>query len=151
MKPESRAIKRVRDEIRRQQLPIHLDKTNNPYAAGWLDLYVEAPSFVGWIEAKYQSYKYRPGEVIPTMSDTKARSIIGQFSAQQLERAQRHVNNNIPTACLCGFDGPNQQLRTYALFEFSGRKGELIWPRETAVFDIHQAMAWLYKWTISHD
>lgn len=144
MKPETRVIGRVRDAVVKQDPSISFDKTNNPYAKGILDLYVEAHRFAGHIEAKFRPTKYKAGDVI----DTDV--IVAMCSEHQHKRFKRHVLNHIPALLLCGFNGPNQRNRTYCLIKPIG-DDDIIWPSRVTVLDIDQTVRLILKWVNTYE
>ena len=143
-KPETLVIKRLRDGLIRSGFTkISLDKTNNPYVSGWLDLYVEAPGgFAGWIEAKYRPAKYEAGSVISTGT------ILKMLSEHQAKRAELHRQNRVPVARLCGFAGPSPRERTYTFITplSSPSVGSLVWPDSTKVIGIGSLCVSIYNW-----
>lgn len=143
-KPETLVIKRVRDGLVRSGFTgIHLDKTNNPYVSGWLDLYVEAAGgFTGWIEAKYRPAKYEAGSVVSTAP------ILKMLSELQAKRANRHHKNGVPVAVLCGFAGSGPRERTYTFITPAPLQDidDLVWPGNTRVVDIGALCTRIYNW-----
>lgn len=142
MKPESLAIKRVRDGLARFGADFELEKTHNSYASGWLDLYVEAPGgFVGWIEAKYLPSKHAVGGAVPTAPAIK------KCSSLQLRRFKRHMSNDVPALLLCGFAGLGPRHRTYVVFAPQLFDNDLVWPDKVKVLDLDATVAYLINWT----
>ena len=147
MKPETRVIHRVRDGIAAEDKSIAIDKTNNQYSRGILDLDVEAYRFVGHIEAKFRPTKYAADDVIST--DV----IVAMCSEHQLRRFKRHVLNRIPALLLCGFNGPNQRNRTYCLIKpiADHASADIIWPSRVTVLDIKRTVFLILKWVKQYE
>lgn len=140
MKPETHVNNRFRDAVRPVIPGILIEKTNNPYKGGILDLYVEHFRFVGWIETKHSKRKARAEQVLPTAA------IVNKVSKLQEERFIMHLNNEIPCFLLCGFDGINAQNRTYAAIEPQLDGDNVWWPSQTTVLSKQGIVRFMTRW-----
>lgn len=142
MKPETRVIQRIRDGIEKVDNSILVEKTNNPYIGGILDLYIECYRFVGHIEVKFRPTKY------PADKEIETGVIVDMCSAKQKDRFKRHVLNRVPARLLCGFNGPNQRNRTYCLIDpiADHASADIIWPSHVTVLDLDRTVFLIRKW-----
>lgn len=145
-KPETLVIKRVRSALEARAPYVTMEKTNNPYISGILDLEFEAWRFVGKAEVKYRPLKVKAGEIVDLTSTIK------QVSDLQLARFRRHLQNEIPCFLLVGFEGPNARNRSYAIaIPDIDSEDELYWPETTPrASTVDEVVDWIINWVESY-
>lgn len=144
-KPETLVIKRVRTALEARALNIVMEKTNNPYLGGILDLTFEAWRFYGVAEVKHRPLKVAVGETVNLTSTIK------QVSDLQVARFKRHLKNEIPCFLLAGFDGPNARNRSYAIAVPALMIGQIFWPEEAIVLTVDEVVDWIIDWQTSYE